>query len=104
MKRRSFATVHSISDVPAAWGNENICGRAIERTVILCERDSCCGRKEDGQNNRRPLPLRRIGARTIRAVIRAYMSEKKEDGSDGGAVAITGFVGCLNFGSALQNF
>lgn len=34
-----------------------------------CERDSCCRRKEDGQNNRRPLPIRRIGACTIRAVM-----------------------------------
>ena len=34
------------------------------------ERDSCCRRKEDGQNNRRPLPLRRIRACTVRAVIK----------------------------------
>lgn len=32
--------------------------------------DSCCRRKEDGQNNRRPLPLRRIRACTVRAVIK----------------------------------
>lgn len=31
---------------------------------------SCCRRKEDGQNNRRPLPLRRIRACTVRAVIK----------------------------------
>ena len=39
-------------------------------------KNSCCGRKEDGQNNRRPLPLRRIGACTIRAVIRAYRQKR----------------------------
>ena len=58
-----------------------VCGEIVDRVVKIairllknsysqCERDSCCRRKEDGQNNRRPLPLRRIRACTVRAVIK----------------------------------
>lgn len=53
---------------------------SVELAGVL---DSCCGRKEDGQNNRRPLPLRRIGACTIRAVIRAYRQKKRTASGNG---------------------
>ena len=48
----------------------------VKKLKRIVSKHSCCGRKEDGQNNRRPLPLRRIGACTIRAVIRAYRQKR----------------------------
>lgn len=39
-----------------------ICGLIVYTEL---EEHSCCGRKEDGQNNRRPLSLRRIRACTV---------------------------------------
>lgn len=50
--------------------------KSLRDRVVIVEQSLKSYHKEDGQNNRRPLPLRRIGACTIRAVIRAYRQKR----------------------------